>query len=110
MNVRIYNPPLDRFAQLREDVLQDMSIEALPKGRESRRERRRREKVERTIEEFRCEMEGSDPPRSEEELLTRLTPITSFLISWLIRQIVIEVLKACWRRWNGSENSQGCPQ
>jgi hypothetical protein len=107
MTLRIFDAArADRCEDLRSGVLAEMDALPIPQAsgrRESRGQQRRREKVERTVDEFLASMGGANPPATEDELLTRLTPLTVYVMSWLIRQLVIQVLKACWRRWHAAE-------
>lgn len=104
---------MDRFDSLRAGVLQDMECEPLPQAsgrRESPARRRKREKVERTVDSFLQAMAGPNPPKTEEEMLCQLTPVAAWILSWLVRQLLTQILKACWRRWTESSQTQGLPR
>ncbi len=111
MNLRIFDAnTADRCEDLRASVLAEMDALPIPQssGRpETPARRRRRERIESTVHNFLATMTGSDPPQTEQEMIARLTPLATYVLSWLIRQLVIQVLKACWRRWHGADGICG---
>lgn len=66
------------------------------------RERRlaKRAKVSRTVLQFEALMRSDNTPKSEAELIAALTPVVTILLSWFVRQLVIQVLKYCWKQWH----------
>lgn len=113
MSLRLFTADdADRIDTLRFGVMQELDCEPVPESsgrREPAARRRKREKVSRTIDTFVEAMHSHDPPRSEDEVVARLTPLAAWAFSWLIGQLVMQVLKACWRRWN-APNRQGLSQ
>lgn len=71
---------------------------------EPRRSNRRRRVTEIT-NRFLSSMASASPPRTEAEAIAALTPITAWLLSWLIRQLAIQVIKFLWRRWHDPQSS-----
>ena len=103
MPLSVFNPDSTPLvdAILREfDCELPASMSVYPdRGRE--RKLAKREKVIHTVRRFEDLMASDDAPRTEAELLAALTPVMTWVLSWLFRQLVIQVLKSCWSRWNG---------
>lgn len=102
MPFSVFNP---ESVSLLNEALREFDCEAptsLAPLPDRNRERRlaKRDKVTKTVQRFEALMNGPNPPATEAEMLAALTPVVAWVLSWFIRQLVIEVLRFCWRRWN----------
>ena len=86
-------------------ALLEFDCEPLPPGYgsgERRRRERKRAKVADTTSRFVAAIRSDSPPATEAEAIALLAPIGAWLLSWLIRQLVIQVIKFLWRTMHES--------
>jgi len=74
------------------------------RARMSRGQTRRRDRVSQTCVEFTDLMLSPRAPRTEEEAVAMLAPVTAWLLQWLVQQLAISVIKFLWRKWQEGEN------
>lgn len=103
MPLSVFNPDQFNVDHFRGEVWKEFDVDQLP-GFSSRTEpkarKKKRERVNSTVDKFVELMNSENPPATEAEMLAELTPVMTWLLSWFIRQLVIQVLKFCWSRWN----------
>ena len=109
MTLRIFNPD-DQSQTLHGELLAAAFAEfdcgpVADSGRQgsrriTRAQARRRERVSQTCVEFTDLMLSPKAPLTEEEAVAMLTPTTVWLLQWFCQQLVIQVVKFLWRRWN----------
>lgn len=79
----------------------------MPRMRTAKAEKRR-EARRQTVQEYSSEflklMTSDAPPASEEQAVKALVTIGTWLASWFIRQLAIQVIRFCWRKWQESIN------
>jgi hypothetical protein len=99
MTLKLYRSP----SGLHEAAWKEFGCEPVPKSsgrKESRRAIARRERVDDTVDKFLDLMASDDPPKSEAEVIAQLVPVSVWLMSWLFRQLAIQLLKFCWKKWS----------
>lgn len=99
MTLKLYKAP----SGLHEAAWKEFGCEPVPQtcGRkESRRAIARRERVSDTVDRFLDLMASDDAPFDEASMIAALVPLSTWLLSWIFRQLVIQVLKFCWRKWS----------
>lgn len=65
-----------------------------------RKRNKKAEKVSATVQRFKKVMSGPNPPRTQEEAVAAVAPLLVYLIGILFRQLMIEVIKWCWEKYN----------
>lgn len=73
------------------------------RSRMSRGQAKRRDKVTQTTVEFTDLMLSPQAPQTEDEAVKLLSPVTAWLLSWLVRQLAIQVIKFLWRKWHAEK-------
>lgn len=99
MTLKLYQAP----SGLHEAAWKEFGCEPVPQfcgRRESRREIARRERVTTTVDRFLDLMSSDDAPFDEAGVIAALAPLGTWLLSWICRQLVIQVLKFCWRQYS----------
>jgi hypothetical protein len=106
MSLTVFDPDDAADAQslggFRAEIWKEFGVEPLPQyssRSEPAKRKRKREKVDSTVSDFIDLMTSNDAPETEAEMLAALTPVATWLLSWFVRQLVIQVLQACWKRW-----------
>ncbi len=64
-----------------------------------RRREKKRGRVTATADRFSALMRSTNPPRTEAEAVAGCV-VASWLLSWLLQQLAVSVVKFLWRRWN----------
>lgn len=76
----------------------------LKKPRAIRRREDKRQTVEKYSGAFLKLMASETPPASEEQAVKALVTIGTWLASWIIRQLAVQIIKFCWRKWQDAIN------
>ena len=108
MPLSVFNSDQFNVDRFRAEVWKEFDVEpltAFSSRSEPKTRKRKRERVNSTVDRFVELMNGPNPPATETEMLAALTPVMTWVLSWLIRQLVIQVLKYCWKRWNGERGT-----
>ena len=108
MPLSVFNSDQFNVDRFRAEVWKEFDVEpltAFSSRSEPKTRKRKRERVNSTVDMFVELMNGPNPPATETEMLAALTPVMTWVLSWLIRQLVIQVLKYCWKRWNGERGT-----
>ena len=75
----------------------------VPKQQAGRRDRhkltQKRERIAETVDDFLDVMATDNPPQSEAEVIAALVPLSTWLLSWIIRRLVVQVIRFCWRKY-----------
>jgi len=73
---------------------------------EDRRREQKRAKIADTTSRFVAAMRSSSPPATEADAIAELAPVGAWLLSWLFRQMVIQVIKFLWRKMHDTTCGQ----
>jgi hypothetical protein len=71
----------------------------LPIPRAVRKREEKRQTVEKYSGQFLKLMASETPPVSEEQAVKALVTIGTWLASWIIRKLAVQVIRFCWRKW-----------
>lgn len=117
MTLQIFNPLepspelVSQFgpnAWLVNNALWEFDCWPVPTGWLHKRAVQRREAKRQTVQEYSGKflklMASETPPASEDEAVKALVSVGTWLASWIIRQLAVQIIKFCWRKWQDAIN------
>jgi hypothetical protein len=67
-------------------------------NKRTKKRSKRQQRVDMTIDKFVEAMSSDSPPKTEQELIQKVSVEFSWLMWFLFKTLITEVLKWCWKR------------